>query len=132
MFAPEALELRGSVFGNLGLDILDVALVKFGGLAILEDHKVGVFFCGEGKTSEDFEGRAGDTTLVGARVLEQDHLALLEMETGLLGEEQVGSLHDVLEVGLALRINQGSHIGDIDGLGTIMTRISNGKAIVKE
>lgn len=57
-------------------------------------------------------------TLVGARVLEQHNLALLKVQPRLLGEEQVGALDDVLEVGLALGVDQRSDVGDVDSLGT--------------
>lgn len=56
-------------------------------------------------------------TLVGTRVLEEDDLALLEMQPGLLSDEQVGTLDDVLEVWLALRVDKSSNIRDIDSLG---------------
>lgn len=38
------------------------------------------------------------------------------METCLLGQEQVGALDDILEVGLALGIDESRHVGDVDRL----------------
>lgn len=61
-------------------------------------------------------------TFVSARILEQDNLALLEEETRLLREEQIGALNNILEVGFALSIDQGSHIGDIDSLRSTNNR----------
>ena len=58
-------------------------------------------------------------TLVGTRVLEEDNLALLEVQTRLLSEEQVRSLNNVLEVRLALRIHKGSNIRDVNGFGSV-------------
>ena len=55
-------------------------------------------------------------TLVGTRVLEQHNLALLEVEASLLGEEQVRALDNVLEVGLALGVDQRRDVGDVDSL----------------
>jgi hypothetical protein len=49
-------------------------------------------------------------TLVSAGVFEQDHLALLEMETSLLREEQVGAFDNVLEVRFAIAVNESSHV----------------------
>ena len=58
-------------------------------------------------------------TLVGTRVLEEDNLALLEVQTRLLSEEQVRSLNNVLEVRLALGVHEGSNIRDVNGFGSI-------------
>lgn len=54
-----------------------------------------------------------ELTLVGARVFEKHDLALLKMQTGLLGEEEVGTFNDVLEMWLALGIDERRHIRDI-------------------
>jgi len=53
-------------------------------------------------------------TLVGTRILEQHNLALLKVQARLLRQEEVGTLHNVLEVGLALGIDERSHVGDVD------------------
>lgn len=66
-------------------------------------------------------------TLVGARILEEDDLALLEMETSLLGKEQVGALHNILEVGLSLPIDKSSNIRDVDGLRSVTSRYTVSK-----
>ena len=58
-------------------------------------------------------------TLVGARVLEEDNLALLEVQTRLLSEEQVRSLNNVLEVRLSLGVDKGSNIRDVNGFGSV-------------
>lgn len=58
-------------------------------------------------------------TLVCTRVLEQNNLALLEEQTSLLSDEQVRTLDNILEVGLALGINQTSDIGDVHSLRSI-------------
>ena len=57
-------------------------------------------------------------TLVGARVLEEDDLALLEVQARLLREEQVRALDDVLEMRLSLRIDQRGDVRDVHSLGT--------------
>lgn len=57
-------------------------------------------------------------TLVGTRVLEQDNFALLEMQASLLGEEEIGTLNNVLEVRLSLGINERRHVRDVNSLGT--------------
>jgi hypothetical protein len=62
MFLPDTVELVYGIFDDLGLNVFDVALVKFTWLAIFEDHEFCVFFRREGKTGEDFEGRTGYTT----------------------------------------------------------------------
>ena len=36
----------------------------------------------------------------------------------MLSEEQVGTLDDVLEVGLALGVEEAGDVGDVDGFGT--------------
>lgn len=39
------------------------------------------------------------------------------MESGLLGEEEVGTLDDGLEVGLAIGVKELGNVGDVDRLG---------------
>ena len=117
VLAEDTVELGCSILGDLGLDVLDVALVKLRGL-LLKGHKVDVLLRRERKTRKDLEGGRSDTALVGARVLEQNDLALLEEETGLLREEEVRAFDDVLEVRLALGIDERGDVGDVDGLGT--------------
>ncbi len=115
MLAPDAPELVRRVLGDDPLDVAHVALVELGRLAILEDHVLCVLLRGEAKPGEDLERRARDTTLVRTGVLEEDDLALLEDETSLLREEEVGALDDVLEVGLALGIDKRGDVRDVDG-----------------
>lgn len=57
-------------------------------------------------------------TLVGTGIFEQDDLALFEIQTGLLCEEEVGTLDDVAEVRFSFRVNKSSDVGDVDSLGT--------------
>lgn len=59
-----------------------------------------------------------ELTLVGTRVLEQDNLALLKEQTRLLREEQVRSLDNILEVRLAVRVDESSDVRDVDSLRT--------------
>ena len=61
-------------------------------------------------------------TLVRAGILEEDDLALLESQTRLLCEEQVGALDDILEVRLALRVDERRDVGDVNGLGASTAR----------
>lgn len=83
VLAGDTGELGGCVPGDLGLDVLDVALVELGGFS-LESHKVDVLLSRKRESSENLEGGRSDTALVGTRVLEQNDLALLEEEAGLL------------------------------------------------
>ena len=55
-------------------------------------------------------------TLVGTRVLEQDDLALLEVQARLLREEQIGALDDELEVRLALGVDESGNVRNVDCL----------------
>lgn len=109
------------VLADLLLDVLGVRLVEGGGLAVCEDHVVDVLLVLERQTGKHLERRRGDSTLVGRRVLVEHHALLLEEETGLLGEEEVGTLDNVLEVGLALGIDETRDIRDVDGFGTTTT-----------
>jgi hypothetical protein len=61
-------------------------------------------------------------TLVGARILEQDDLALLEIQPRLLRDEQVRAFDDVLEMRLALRIDKRSHVRNVHRLRTATSR----------
>jgi hypothetical protein len=54
VLAPDALELGRSVFGDLGLDVFDVALIELRRFTVLEDHEVGVFLIRESQASEHF------------------------------------------------------------------------------
>jgi hypothetical protein len=91
------VQLDFSVFGNLVLNINDVLLVKLGNDTILNAHVLFELLLVEGKGSQDLKGGRGDTSLVGGRVAEYGDTGLLETETSILGEEQVGSLDNVLE-----------------------------------
>jgi hypothetical protein len=91
------VQLDFSVFGNLVLNINDVLLVKLGNDTILNAHVLFELLLVEGKGSQDLKGGGGDTSLVGGRVAEYCDTGLLETETSILGEEQVGSLDNVLE-----------------------------------
>lgn len=62
MFLPDTVELGSGVLSDLGLDILDIALIEWTRLPILEDHQVDVFLCRKSETGKDFEGRASNTT----------------------------------------------------------------------
>lgn len=96
-------------------------LTESGRLSVLEDHVLNVLFVVETHTGEDLEGRRGDTTLVGARVLVKDNTSLLKPESSLLGEEQVGAFDDVLEMGLAVGVDELGNVGNVDGFGTTTT-----------
>ena len=121
MLFPDTVEFVCSVFGDLGLDVLDITLVELARFAVFEYHQIGVFFSSEGETGKDFEGRAGDSPFVGTRVLEKNDLAFFEMETSLLRQEEIGTFHDILEVRLAIRVDKSGNIGNIDGFRTSAT-----------
>ena len=104
VLAPDAPELVRRVLGADPLDVAHVALVERGGLAVLEDHVLCVLFGGEAESGEDLERGAGDAALVRAGVFEEDDLALLEEQTGLLCDEEVRAPDDVLEMRLALGV----------------------------
>ena len=114
VLAPDAPKLVRRVLGDDPLDVAHVALVERGGLAVLEDHVLCVLFGGEAEPGEDLERGAGDAALVCARVLEEDDIALFEEKTRLLREEQVGALDNVLEVRLALGVDERGDVGDVD------------------
>ena len=52
---PDARELRCRILGDLLLDVLDVALVELGGLAVLEDHEVDVLLRGKSQAGKDLQ-----------------------------------------------------------------------------
>jgi hypothetical protein len=62
------------------------------------------------------------THLVGAWIFEEYDSLLLEPKTGLLREEEVGTLNYVLEVGLAIGIEKVRNVGDVDSFGTASAR----------
>lgn len=57
-------------------------------------------------------------TFVRGSVLEQDDSLLLEHHSRIVGEEQVGSLHDDLEFGRAVGAAHSLHVGQRHGLGS--------------
>jgi hypothetical protein len=63
-------------------------------------------------------GQTSGMYLISTGVLEQDNTTLLQEQTCLLGNEQVGTLDDVLEVGLSIVIDQARDVRDINSLGT--------------
>lgn len=93
-------------------------LTESGRLSILEDHQINVLFITQAQTGKHFERATGDTTLIGTRVLEKNHALLLKPQPRLLGEKQVGTLDNVLEVRLALRVDELVDIGNVDGFGS--------------
>lgn len=46
------------------------------------------------------------------------------METSLLRKEEIGTLNNILEMGLPLRVNQGSHVRDVDRFRAVHWRPS--------
>lgn len=80
-------------------------------------HQIQELRVAETHSGEYLERRARDSTLVGARIAEEDDALLLERETGGLGHEQVRALDEVFEVGDALRVPKLGHVGDVDRLG---------------
>jgi len=62
------------------------------------------------------------TDLVRRTILEKDDASLLEIQTSLLSEEEVGSLDDDLEVGLSLRVEESGDVGDVDRFGLAKKR----------
>lgn len=67
--------------------------------------------------------------LIGTGILEQNDLALLEVQPRLLREEQVGTFDNVLEMRLALRVNKGSDIRDVDSLRSAQIRLNSQHAV---
>ena len=43
------------------------------------------------------------------------------MQARLLCQEEIGALDDVLEVGFSVRVDERSHVGDVDSLGATTT-----------
>ena len=119
VLAPDAPELVRRVLGDDPLDVAHVALVELGRPPVLEDHVLRVLVRREPEPGEHLQRGARDATLVRARVLEEDDLALLEDETGLLREEEVRALDNVLEVGLALSVGQRRDVRDVDSFWSI-------------
>ena len=118
VLAPDALELVASISGDAGLDLLDVGEVEVGDLTVLDSHVLGEDVVGEGESSEDLEGRRGDTTLVGRSILVEDDTSLLKNHAGILGDEEVSTLDNNLELGLtSLGIEEVLHVREVDGLG---------------
>ena len=132
MLLPNAVELGSGIFLDLGLDVLDVALVERAGFAVLEDHQVNVFLSGECEAGEDFQRGRGNATLVGARILEEDDFAFLEIETRLLSQEEVGALNDIFEVRFAIAVDESRHVGDVNSFGSVESTKINLKAKYQE
>lgn len=61
------------------------------------------------------------TDLVGARVLEQNDTLLLQEQPCLLRKEEVGTFDDVLEVWLAITVDQVGNVGDVDSFWSTTT-----------
>lgn len=55
-------------------------------------------------------------TLVGTRILEQDHLSLFQVKARLLREEEIRSFHNILEMGFALRVDESRDVRDVNCL----------------
>jgi len=102
VFAPDAFKLHISVALNDVLDFLDIFSVEGREFLALHAHVFGVFLVGHGQRSEDFEGRGGDTTLVGGGVLVEHNASLFQNHAGIVRQEQVGTFNDKLEAWLAL------------------------------
>ena len=104
VFAPDGLELEAGVVLDLGLDLLDVGLVEGRGLSGLgvDAHVLDEAGIVKGQRSKDFQRGGSDTTLVGGGILVEDTASSLEAELGVLGNEQVGTLNNVRDGGLAI------------------------------
>ena len=55
MLFPDAIELGSGVFGDLLLDVANVALIEIGWFAVLEDHEIEVFLIRETQSSQHFK-----------------------------------------------------------------------------
>ena len=78
------------------LDFLDIGFIESGSDTVLDTH---VFFKTciiESESSQNFQGRRGNTTLVGRGTLEKNDASMFKTETGFLGNEQVGTFNNVL------------------------------------
>jgi hypothetical protein len=103
MLAPDGLELETGVLLNLELHLLDVVLVELRSLAIgIVAHVLDEALVIERQRGKDLERRGSHTTLVGRGILVQNATSGLETELGVLGDEEVGTLNEVGDDGLAI------------------------------
>lgn len=121
VFAPDGLKLESRIVLDGLLNRLDVLLVKLGDHTVANAHVLDKAFVVKGEGSEDLHGRAGDTTLVGAGVLEQNRTGLLETKLGVLGEEEIGTLDNVRDDGLAV-LDEVVDIAKVNRLGATTAR----------
>lgn len=123
VLAPDGLKLEASVLADLGLDFADVVLVELGRLASLGVHAHVLLeaLIVKRQRSQDLQGRGGDTTLVGRSVLVEDATRSLKAELSILSNEQVGTLNNVGDGGLAI-LDQAVNRDQINGLGTTTAR----------
>ena len=122
VFLVKGDKLGRGVSGDESLNVLDVGLVEGGRRTVLEQHVGNIFLVIQSETSQDLLRTRGDTSLVGTRVLVKLDSLGFESLTGLLSDEQVGSLHNVLEVTLALGVEQLVDVGQVDRLRSTSTR----------
>lgn len=130
MLAPDGLELETGVLLNLELHLLDVVLVELRSLAVgVVAHVLDEALVVERQRGKDLKGGGSHTTLVGRGILVQNAASGLEAELGLLGDEEVGTLNEVGDDGLAIldeavdrdKVNGGrattTRDEDVDGAG---------------
>lgn len=117
MLAPDGFEFEGCVLLDHLLDVLDVGFVERRHCAVLADtHVLDECLVVKGQGSQDLEGRAGDTALVGRGILEENAAGLLQAEFAVLGDEEIGALDHVGDNGLAI-LDELANAGEVDGLG---------------
>ena len=98
---PEALELLLGVAAEDLDNLLNVLLVHLRDGAVGADaHVVGVLGIGHAHAGEDLKRGASNASLVGGGVLDEDDADALEGDAGIVGDEQVSALNNVLEAEL--------------------------------
>lgn len=69
------------------------------------------------QSSENFVGRADHACLVGRRTVHDEAPQLLQLLTGVRGDEDVGPFHDGLGTGLALFVEEETPVLGVDRVG---------------
>jgi hypothetical protein len=103
MLAPDSLELKTGVLLNLELNLLDVVLVELRSLTVgVVAHVLDEALVVERQRGKDLKRGGGHTTLVGRGILVQNATSGLKSELSVLSDEEVGTLNEVGDDGLAI------------------------------
>ena len=122
MLGPNGFKLLCCIGADDVLDVGNVGQIERRWLAIFECHILCVLFVLQAETAEHLETTARHTTLVGTRIGEENDALSLELNSCLLGDEQIGALDNVLEVRFAFCVRQRSNVGYVDSLRAPTTR----------